>query len=102
VASRQGAGLHVCSRGMSPVAPPYRTILPDVENGQIGWLRQELMSMDTTQRRAFVKFVTASVCMPVEANPIVVHPQVRLCDCWSMHDAPALLHVCGSGARSYC
>jgi len=43
---------------------------------QIGWLRQELMSMDTTQRRAFVKFVTASVCMPVEANPIVVHPQV--------------------------
>lgn len=43
------------------------------------WLRQELMAMDTRQRRAFVKFVTASVCMPVEANPIVVHPQVRLC-----------------------
>ena len=32
--------------------------------------------MDTRQRRAFVKFVTASVCMPVEANAIVVHPQV--------------------------
>ncbi len=32
--------------------------------------------MDTRQRRAFVKFVTASVCMPVEGNPIVVHPQV--------------------------
>lgn len=45
--------------------------------GQIGWLREELMEMDTRQRRAFVKFVTASVCMPVEANPIMVHPQVR-------------------------
>jgi hypothetical protein len=57
-------------------------ILPDIGDGQIGWLRQELMSMDTTQRRAFVKFVTASVCMPVEANPIVVYPQV--CSCVSM------------------
>ena len=43
---------------------------------QIAWLRQELMSMETRQRRAFVKFVTASVCMPAEGNPIVVHPQV--------------------------
>ena len=34
------------------------------------------MNMDTRQRRAFVKFVTASVCMPVETNPIIVHPQV--------------------------
>ena len=47
--------------------------------------------MDTTQRRAFVKFVTASVCMPVEANPIVVYPQV--CSCVSMRHAPALLRV---------
>ena len=78
-AARQGADdLSECSSDLSPVAMSYGTIVSDVKNGQIGWLRQELMSMDTTQRRAFVKFVTASVCMPVEANPIVVHPQVRL------------------------
>lgn len=43
---------------------------------QITWLRRELMAMETRQRRAFVKFVTASVCMPSEGNPIVVNPQV--------------------------
>lgn len=48
----------------------------DATREQISWLRQELISMDTRQRRAFVKFVTASVCMPAEGNPIVVHPQV--------------------------
>jgi hypothetical protein len=47
-----------------------------VTREQIAWLRQELIAMDTRQRRAFVKFVTASVCMPAEGNPIVVHPQV--------------------------
>ena len=46
------------------------------EQDQIVWLRRELMGMETNKRRAFVKFVTASVCMPVETNPIVVHPQV--------------------------
>eukprot|EP00961_Rhodomonas_salina_P244351 3302244-Rhodomonas_salina.1 len=37
-----------------------------------------LQAMDMQQRRAFVKFVTASVCMPLEENPIIVHPQVAL------------------------
>ena len=46
------------------------------EQDQIVWLRRQLMGMETNKRRAFVKFVTASVCMPVETNPIVVHPQV--------------------------
>mmetsp|Transcript_63756 Transcript_63756/g.132755 ORF Transcript_63756/g.132755 Transcript_63756/m.132755 type:complete len:2318 (-) Transcript_63756:166-7119(-) len=46
------------------------------EKNQIEWLRQEMMAMNMTQRRAFVKFVTASVCMPLEENPIVVHLQV--------------------------
>jgi len=43
---------------------------------QINWLRKEMLAMDMPQRRAFVKFVTASVCMPPEENPIIVHPQV--------------------------
>lgn len=48
------------------------------DKAHIDWLRQEMMAMDMQQRRAFVKFVTASVCMPLEENPIIVHPQVAL------------------------
>jgi len=48
------------------------------DRDHIEWLRQELLGMDMRQRRAFVKFVTASVCMPLESNPIIVHPQVAL------------------------
>ncbi len=48
----------------------------------MGWVVTCLLSggqaMDMQQRRAFVKFVTASVCMPLEENPIIVHPQVAL------------------------
>jgi len=63
--------------GLQDLLPSLVVFVTKGVGGQIGWLREELMEMDTRQRRAFVKFVTASVCMPVEANPIMVHPQVR-------------------------
>jgi E3 ubiquitin-protein ligase TRIP12 len=44
---------------------------------QVTWLRELLISMSKHERRAFVRFVTASVCKPTPGNPIIIQPQVE-------------------------
>ena len=61
---------------------------------QIRWLRAQMLRMDTSRRRAFIKFVTASVCMPLDDHPIVVQPQVRAASYSRVYVLPPCALVC--------